>query len=264
MPDDMTQTLPQLFDLSGRVAIVTGGSRGLGAQIARGLGQYGATLALVARKKSELDETVDQFRAYGIDAHGFAMDLSAPEAPQALVDAVMAQFGRIDVLVNNAGANWGAPAEDYPLSGWNKVIDLNVTGLFLLTQAVARTAFLPQGKGSVVNIASIEGLIGHHHSQIGTVAYNAAKGAVLSMTRALAAEWGGRNIRVNAIAPGYFPSKMTSATVDSLGDTLIDRAPLGRLGGPTDLMGPALLLASDAGAYITGQVIVVDGGMTII
>lgn len=254
-------TLAGLFDLTGRVALVTGGSRGLGLQIARALAEYGASVALVARKQADLDAAV---AALGGSARAFAADLGTAEAAAALTGRVMAEFGRIDILVNNAGATWGAPAEDYPLAGWNKVIDLNVTGLFLLTQAVARAAFLPQGKGSVVNIASIEGLRGHHPDQPGTIAYNTAKGAVINMTRALAAEWGPRGIRVNAIAPGYFPSKMTAGTLDAHGPALLHRTPLGKLGGETDLMGPALLLASDAGGHITGQTIVVDGGTTII
>ena len=260
----MSGTLAGLFNLSGRVAIVTGGSRGLGLQIATALGEYGASVALVARKQADLDAAVEQLAALGIAALGLAADLATPEAASALADRVLEQFGRIDILVNNAGATWGAPAEDYPIEGWNKVIDLNVTGLFQLTQAVARAAFLPQGKGAVVNIASIEGLLGHHPDRPGTIAYNTAKGAVINMTRALAAEWGPRGIRVNALAPGYFPSKMTAATLDAHGAELVRQTPLGKLGGDTDLMGPALLLASDAGGHITGQVIVVDGGSTII
>lgn len=257
-------TLAGLFDLRGKVAIVTGGSRGLGLQIASALGEYGASLALVARKQGELDAAVEQLAAKGVTAVGFAADLGSPETALALTQRVLERFGRIDILVNNAGAAWGAPAEDHPLEGWNKVIDLNVTGLFLLTQAVAREAFLKQGKGAVVNVASIEGLQGHHPDQLGTIAYNTAKGAVINMTRALAAEWGPKNIRVNALAPGYFPSKMTMVTLGEHGETMLRQTPLGKLGGDTDLMGPALLLASDAGGHITGQILVVDGGMTII
>lgn len=260
----MSHSLKALFDLGGQVAIITGGSRGLGFQIASALGEYGASVALVARKQQELDDAVAALGERGIAAHGFAANLSGPEAPAALVAQVMERFGRIDILVNNAGTTWGAAAEDYPLDAWNKVMDLNVTGMFLLTQAVANAAFLPQGGGSVVNIASILGLVGTPPWQTGTVAYNAAKGAVISMTRALAAEWGARNIRVNAIAPGFFPSKMTAGTLDRIGDRMIELTPLGKLGGETDLMGPALLLASAAGAHITGQVIVVDGGATIL
>jgi gluconate 5-dehydrogenase len=256
--------LAGLFDLTGRVAIVTGGSRGLGLQIARALGEYGASLVLVARKQADLDAAVEELTASGCTAVGFAADLSGADAAAALAERVLGRFGRIDVLVNNAGAAWGAPAEDFPLEGWNKVIDLNVTGLFLLSQAVARAAFLPQGKGAIVNVASIEGLLGHHPDRLGTIAYNTAKGAVVNMTRALAAEWGPRGIRVNALAPGFFPSKMTMATVEQHGDEMLRQTPLGKLGGKTDLMGPALLLASDAGGHITGQVLVVDGGTTII
>jgi NAD(P)-dependent dehydrogenase (short-subunit alcohol dehydrogenase family) len=260
----MLPTLTPLFDLTGRVAIITGGSRGLGLQIAHALGEYGASLALVARKKPELDAAVEQLAAAGYTAAGFAADLGNPEEAPALTERVLEQLGRIDILVNNAGATWGAPAEDYPLAGWNKVIDLNVTGLFLLTQAVARAAFLKQGKGVVLNVASIEGLQGHHPDYPGTIAYNTAKGAVVNMTRALAAEWGPRNIRVNALAPGFFPSKMTAVVLEKHGAEALRQTPLGKLGTDTDLMGPALLLVSDAGGHITGQTIVVDGGATII
>ncbi len=256
--------LARLFDLTGRVALVTGGSRGLGLQIASALGQYGAALALVARKQADLDSAVAQLSAAGHTAAGFATDLGTTEAAAALTQRVLERFGRIDILVNNAGATWGAPAEDYPLDGWNKVINLNLTAVFLVTQAVARSAFLKQGHGVVVNVASVEGLQGHPADRPGTVAYNAAKGAVISMTRALAAEWGSRNIRVNALAPGYFPSKMTKTILAQHGEEILRQTPLGKLGGDTDLMGAALLLASDAGGHITGQTLVVDGGASII
>ncbi len=257
--------LARLFDLTGRVALVTGGSRGLGLQIAGALGEYGAALALVARKQADLDAAVAQLSAAGYTAVGIATDLGTPDAASALTAQVLERFGRIDILVNNAGATWGAPAEDYPLDGWNKVINLNLTGLFLVTQAVARSAFLKQGRGgAVVNVASVEGLQGHPADRPGTVAYNAAKGAVISMTRALAAEWGPRNIRVNALAPGYFPSRMTQTILARHREEILRQTPLGKLGGDTDLMGAALLLASDAGGHITGQTLVVDGGASII
>jgi NAD(P)-dependent dehydrogenase (short-subunit alcohol dehydrogenase family) len=257
-------SLARLFDLTGQVAIVTGGSRGLGLQIAKALGEFGASLALVARKQADLDTAVEQLRAEGCTAVGYAVNLGTPEAASGLTERVIERFGRIDILVNNAGATWGAPAEDYHLEGWNKVIDLNVTGMFLLTQAVARGAFLQQGKGAIVNVASVEGLQGHPPDRPGTVAYNAAKGAVISMTRALAAEWGQRNIRVNALAPGYFPSKMTKQLLEQHGPEILRQTPLGKIGGDSDLMGAALLLASDAGGHITGQTLVVDGGASII
>ena len=260
----MNGALRNLFDLTGRVALVTGGSRGLGLQIATALGEFGASLALVARKQADLDATVEKLNTAGHTAVGFAADLGTPEGASALTDRVIERFSRIDILVNNAGATWGAPAEDYPLEGWHKVIDLNVTGLFLLTQSVARRAFLPQGKGAIVNVASVEGLQGHHPDRPGTIAYNTAKGAVVNMTRALAAEWGSRNIRVNALAPGYFPSKMTRGILEKHGDAILRQTPLGKFGNDTDLMGAALLLASDAGGHITGQTLVVDGGASII
>jgi len=257
-------SLARLFDLSGRVAIVTGASRGLGLQIAEALGEYGAKIALVARKPGDLEEAAAHLSALGVDARAFPADLGAPGAAETLVSAVHEAFGRVDILVNNAGATWGAPAEDYPEKGWDKVMHLNVTALFRLAQAVGRDCFLPQGKGAILNIASIEGLVGHHWSRPGTIAYNASKGAVVNMTRALAAEWGPRGVRVNAIAPGYFPSKMTHAILDAHGRDLVDQTPLGKLGGEEDLKGAALLLASDAGGHITGQILAIDGGFTII
>lgn len=257
-------TLAGLFNLAGRVAVVTGGSRGLGLQIANALGEFGASLALVARKEADIAAAAERLRAAGHTAVGFAADLGDPDAIAGLTDRIVERFGRIDVLVNNAGTVWGAPAEEYPLDGWNKVIDLNVTGVFLFTQAVARKAFLKQGKGAVINVASIEGLLGHHPDRLGTIAYNTAKGAVVNMTRALAAEWGPRNIRVNALAPGFFPSKLATPALAAHGAEILRQTPLGKLGGDTDLMGAALLLASDAGGHITGQTIVIDGGATII
>jgi NAD(P)-dependent dehydrogenase (short-subunit alcohol dehydrogenase family) len=260
----MSGVLAGLFDLTGRVAIVTGGSRGLGLQIAGALGEFGASLALVARRQAELDAAAEGLIAAGCTVATFPVDLRGPDAATRLTDLVLARFGRIDILVNNAGATWGARAEDYPLDGWNKVVDLNVTALFQLTQAVARGAFLKRGKGAIINVASVEGLQGHHPGRLGTIAYNTAKGAVINMTRALAAEWGPRNIRVNALAPGFFPSKMTMATLAEHGEEALRQTPLGKLGGETDLMGAALLLASDAGGHITGHTLVVDGGATVI
>lgn len=189
-----TKSLRTLFDLSGQVALITGGSRGLGLQIAEALGEFGATPVLEARKGEELAKAVKHLAHLDIRAGAVPADLGRPDAPVRVVDNVMEQFGRIDVLVNNAGATWGAPAEEYPPDAWAKVLNLNlnlnVTGLFLLTQAVARSSFIPEGRGKVVNIASTEGLGGHHPRMAGTVAYNASKGAVVNMTRALVAEWG--------------------------------------------------------------------------
>jgi gluconate 5-dehydrogenase len=257
-------TLKALFDLSGQVALVTGGSRGLGLQVSEALGEFGATVVLAARKAEALDATVAGLRAQGVDAHAYPADLSDKAAAPALVQRILAEHGRLDILVNNAGATWGAPAEDHPLEAWDKVLGLNLTSVFLLSQAAAKLAMIPRRQGRIVNMASLEGLKAHHPSMTGTVAYNTSKGGLITMTRALAAEWGPHGITVNAIAPGYFPSKMTASTIAQHEARLLDQTPLGKLGGPDDIKGVALLLASAAGGHITGQTISVDGGASIL
>ncbi len=257
-------SLGSLFDLTGQVAIVTGGSRGLGFQVAEALVEYGASLLLVARKAPPLEAAAEELRKSGCHVVTLAADMTDFNAAGKIVQTAMDQFGRIDILVNNAGATWGAPAEDYPTEAWLKVLNTNMTGPFLLTQEVARKAMIPNGVGAILNVASVAGLQGHHHSMPGTIAYNTSKGAMINFTRALAAEWGKYGIRVNAIAPGYFPSKMTAGTLEKHQQDLVDRTPLNKLGGPNDLKGPAVLLASAAGGHITGQVLTVDGGAIVI
>lgn len=256
--------LHDLFSLSGRVALITGGSRGLGLQIAEAFGEFGAQVVLVARREADLTEAAEHLSTLGVTAHVIVADLSTSSGIAQLVERLVEQDLAIDVLVNCAGATWGAPAVDYPEDAWDKLINLNLTSLFRLSQAVASRWMLPRKSGAIVNVASIEGIQGHHKRFPGTVAYNASKGGVINMTRALAAEWGEFGIRVNALAPGFFPTKMTARTIENLGDALLDGTPLGKLGGEDDLKGAALLLASQAGGHITGQVIVVDGGATII
>jgi NAD(P)-dependent dehydrogenase (short-subunit alcohol dehydrogenase family) len=247
-----------LFELGGRVALITGGSRGLGLQIAKGLGEMGAKIAISARKPAELEEAKADLKKHGIDAFTVTNDLSKPEQIPLLVDAVVGHYGAINILVNNAGASWGAKAEDHPLEAWNKVMTLNATSVFALSQAVANRCFIPQRSGNIIVIASTAAL--RAGMQMKTVAYFSSKAAALHLARALAAEWGPYNIRVNAICPGFFPSKMASGLLDTMMTDVIARTPLGRIGGDTDLQGAAIYLASDASRHVTGQYIAVDGG----
>ncbi len=256
--------LHDLFDLSGKVALVSGGSRGLGLQIAEALGEYGASVVLAARKAAELDAAVFNLAGMGISALGIPADLRDAASAEALVLATMAARGRIDILVNNAGVTWGAAAEDHTPEQWRRVMGLNVDGLFYLTQAVGRAWMIPQRQGRIVNVASVAGLKGHLPTSFGTVAYNTSKGAVITLTQALAAEWGQYGITVNALAPGWFPSRMTQGTLAEHGDAFAARTPLGKLGNSNDLKGAALLFASAAGGHITGQVLAVDGGATAV
>jgi NAD(P)-dependent dehydrogenase (short-subunit alcohol dehydrogenase family) len=248
----------ELFELTGKVALITGGSRGLGLQIAQALGEMGARIAISARKPAELEEAKSQLAGKGLEALTVVNDLARPEQTPALVDAVVARYGAIDILVNNAGTSWGASAEKYPLEAWNKVMNLNATSVFLLSQAVANRCFIPQRSGNIIVVASGAAL--HVGPQMKAVAYYASKAAALHLTRALAVEWGPYGIRVNAICPGFFPSKMSSGLLETIEAGVIERTPLGRLGGDTDLMGAAVYLASDASRHVTGQYIAVDGG----
>ncbi len=250
-----------LFDLGGKAAIVTGGSRGIGLQMAEALGEMGARGALTARKQDELDAARAHLAGLGIECLTFAGDLADPKAIPRLVDATLAGFGAIDILVNNAGCNWAAPAEDYPDDGWRKVMNLNIDAAFYLSREVARRAMIPRRQGKIVNIASIAGLGGNPPEwQMYTAAYNTSKGALITLTKTLAAEWGRHNINVNAICPGFFPSKMTAVTLDRIGAQLLRMTPLARLGGDEDLKGSVVFLASEASRHVTGQSLVVDGG----
>lgn len=252
-------SVKQLFDLTGKVAIVTGGSRGLGLQMAEALGEMGARLAITARKGDELAAAKAHLEAQGIEVLTVVNDLSRFDGIPGLVGQVLDHFGRIDILVNNAGASWGAPAEDYPFEAWMKVINLNLNGMFLLTQEVGRRAFIPQRAGKIIVTASISGLRGNPPN-MPTIAYNAAKGADVNFVRALAAEWGKYNINVNAICPGFFPSKMSNGLLEKFGEEVVAHTPLGRLGGEEDLKGAVVYLASEASRHVTGHALVVDGG----
>jgi NAD(P)-dependent dehydrogenase (short-subunit alcohol dehydrogenase family) len=257
-------SVKKLFDLSGRVAVVTGGSRGLGLQMAEALGEMGAKVALTARKQDELDAAVARLAKQKVDAAAWACDIGRREAIAPLAEALLKKYGKVDILVNNAGATWGAPAEDHPLEGWDKLVNVNLTGVFVLTQFVGKRSMIPAKWGRVINIASIAGLMGQDKRIVRTLAYNTTKGGLVNFTRALAAEWGEYGITVNAICPGFFPSKMTRATLDTAGELIRDWTPNKRLGNDEDLKGLAVLLASEASRHITGQAIAVDGGATVI
>ena len=259
----MSTPVQKLFDLTGQVALVTGGSRGLGLQIAEALGEAGAKIMLTSRKASDLEEAAADLQAKGIDTRWIAADASDPAQVHKVVDETMQRMGQIDVLVNNAGATWGAPAEDYPLEAWDKVMNLNIRSLFLYAQAVAKASMIPRRHGRIINIASIAGLAGSLDMKF--IAYGTSKGAVVNFTRTLAGEWGPLGITVNALAPGFFPSKMTQGVIAHYGvDKLASAAPLRRIGDDDDLKGAALLFASAAGKHITGQILAVDGGVSAV
>ena len=258
-------SLAALLDLKGRTALVTGGSRGLGLQMAEVLGELGARVAITARKAAELEAAVKHLASLGIEAHAIAADLSKPEAVPPAVEAAIAALGPIDILVNNAGTTWGQDSAEVPLEKWSRVVDLNLTSLFLVSQEVARRCMIPRKGGRIINIASILGIKATSDlSRPATAAYAASKGGVISLTRALAAEWAQYDIRVNAIAPGLFPTKMTQGLIEIMGERAAAKAPLNRVGGPEDLKGVTALFASDACNFITGQVLAVDGGATAV
>lgn len=260
----MSTPIQKLFDLSGKTALVTGGSRGLGLQIAEALGEAGARILLTSRKAADLEESAAHLKARGVDALWVAADASVPEEIQRIAADAMARLGQVDILVNNAGATWGAPAEDHPLEAWDKVMNLNIRSIFLMSQAIGKLSMIPRRQGRIINVASIAGLSGAG-PDIQYIAYGTSKGAAVNFTRTLAGEWGQYGITVNALAPGFFPSKMTKGTLERVGaDRLAASAPLRRIGDDDDLKGAALLFASAAGKHITGQILAVDGGVSAV
>ena len=251
----------ELFDLSGRVAIVTGGGSGIGRQMATGLAEAGASLVLCARKPERCEEAASELEKLGVRALGMACDVRDSAQVQAVVDRTKTEFGSLDILVNNAGTSWGAPAEDHPLEGWQKVIDVNLTGVFLFSQAAGRV-MIDRSGGKIVNIASVAAFGGAPPELMNAVAYNTSKGGVVSFTRDLATKWAQHGINVNAIAPGWFPSDMNKVLLDAQPEAYLEHIPLRRFGGPDDLKGAVVFLASSASDYVTGQVVVVDGGQS--
>jgi NAD(P)-dependent dehydrogenase (short-subunit alcohol dehydrogenase family) len=255
-------TVTKLFDLSGNVAIVTGGSRGLGKEMADGLGEAGATVVITARRRCWLDPALEDLRSRGVEAMAIEGDTANEDDVQRIVAETVATYGQLDIVVNNAGITWGAPAEDYPLEKWRQVIDVNLTGVWLMAKYAARQMIAAGRGGRIINNASIMGLIGADPIQHDTVSYNASKAGVIGLTRDLAVKWARHNILVNAIAPGYFPTRMTDLLPDAAEEMIIRDAPLGRFGRYGELKGACVFLASAAASYITGQTIVVDGGLT--
>jgi gluconate 5-dehydrogenase len=248
----------QLFDVSGRVALITGGSVGLGRQMAEALGECGANLVLCARKKERCEEAAADLGRLGVKVLALACDVRKAEDIHKVVDAAIAEFGRIDILVNNAGTSWGAPLEEMKLEQWNKVLETNLTGTFLFSQAAGKH-MIQQRRGKIINIASVAGLQGAP-PELQAIGYHASKGGVIAFTKDLARKWGMYNIHVNAIAPGWFPTQMSQVVIEEHKDAFLKRIPLARFGSNHDLKGAALFLASDASGYVTGHVLVVDGG----
>lgn len=257
----MSRNVKELFDLSGKAAIVTGGSRGIGKKMAEGLAEAGASLMLCARREEWLYETVEEFTERGFNAHGRLCDVSRAEDVAALVADTTERFGSVDILINNAGVSWGAMPEEMTLEQWQKVIDVNLTGCFLMAQAAGRK-MLEQRSGSVINIASIAGLTSSANGPF-YAGYVASKAGLIGLTRELAASWGRRGIRVNAIAPGFFHSRLADPAINIYETSIQENNVIPRIGSEDELKGVAVFLASDASSYITGQTIAVDGGMTV-
>jgi NAD(P)-dependent dehydrogenase (short-subunit alcohol dehydrogenase family) len=257
-------SIKKAMDLTGKTALVTGGSRGLGLQLAEALGEQGAHVLLSSRNANDLAAAQAHLAKLGIQSEWIVADSSKDEEVERLVAEALKLAGRIDILVNNAGANWAAPTEDRPVEAWDEVMNLNIRSLFLISQRIGRLSMIPNRYGRIINIASIAGLLGSS-GVTQTIAYNTSKGAVVNFTRALAGSWGPYGITVNAIAPGFFPSKMTKGVIENVGlGKMTAGVPLARLGDDDDLKGAAVLFASDAGKHITGQILAVDGGLTAV
>ena len=254
----------ELFDLSGKVALITGGSRGLGLEMATGLGEAGAAIAVTARREQWLASAEQELTGRGISCLATTCDVSKPDEVDGLVAAVLERFGRIDVLVNNAGVSWGEAVATMPLEKWRSVLETNTTGCFLVSRAVASEMIRAGRGGTIVNIASIAGLLGTAPEVLDALGYTASKGAIISMTRDLAVKWARHGIRVNAIAPGFFETRLTAGVLQQSRSVIERSTPLARIGRPDELKGAALFLASPASAYVTGQILSVDGGATAV
>lgn len=249
----------ELFDLNGKVSIVTGGGRGLGLAVAEGLAEAGSDIVICSRKEDNCKEAARRIAALGVEAAGMQCDITNPDDISRLRDFTLERFGKIDILVNNSGATWGAPTEDYPLEGWKKVIDVNVTGTFLCSQLIGK-AMIKAGGGKIINVSSIFGGVGTISQVMDAIAYNTSKGAMEAFTKDLAVKWAKHHINVNAIAPAFIETDLSRVTMKKGGDYILSHVPLGRFGVPEDLKGAAVFLGSAASDYITGTVLFVDGG----
>lgn len=250
----------EMFDLTDKVAIITGGGRGLGEQMAEGFAQAGASLVLCSRKAAACEDAAARLsREYGVKAIALSCDVTNSEDVKNVVKTTIEKYGKIDILVNNSGATWGAPVQEMPLEAWNKVMNVNVTGTFLMSQEAGKQ-MIKQKSGKIINIASVAGLGGTDPRYMDIIAYNTSKGAVITFTKDLAVKWGQYNINVNAIAPGFFPTKMSQVIIENGRDHFLNITPLKRFGTDQDLKGAALFLAARASDFITGDVLVVDGG----
>lgn len=252
----------ELFDLSGKVALVTGGGRGIGQTIAEALLEAGAKVAITGRRASYLDPTVAAFKEKGYDCFSVVADVSKAEDVEATVKAVLEKYGQIDILVNNAGQTWGQSTEEMPLAKWEQVLTTNLTGIFLMCQAVGKH-MIERKEGWIINLASVAGLRAGATEGVKMLGYSTSKGGVITLTMALAREWGPKGIIVNAIAPGWFPTRMASGVIEANRAEFEAQAALKRVGNLDELKGIALFLASPASSYITGQTIVVDGGSSL-
>ncbi|HZN26216.1 MAG TPA: glucose 1-dehydrogenase [Burkholderiales bacterium] len=250
----------ELMSLNGRVSVVTGGATGIGLRMALGLAEAGSKVVIASRKIEACEQAAREIeRATGMQALAVACDVTKADQVEAMKNAVLERFGRVDVLVNNAGRAWVAPPEEMPLDRWQQVFDLNITGPFLCCQALGRE-MINAKRGKVINIASIAGLVGRNPRAYNSVAYGASKGALVNFTRDLAVKWAQHNIQVNCICPGFFVTPLNQKLYEKNKENIDREIPLGRTGGPDDLKGIAVLLASDASDFITGAIIPVDGG----
>ncbi len=249
----------QMFTLEGKTAIVSGGGKGIGLKMAEGLAEAGANIVLCSRNVENCRKAAEDIAQLGVKTFAIKCDVTSAEEIQGVVDATIKTFGRLDILVNNSGTNWGASPEEHPLKGWRKVMDTNITGAFLFSQSAGRV-MIEQKSGNIINIASIMGFVGTKPEDADAIAYSASKGALITFTKDLAAKWARHNIRVNAIAPGWFPTDMSRWVMENHGDRLLKHIPMKRFGEGDELKGAAVYLASDASTYVSGVILPVDGG----